>query len=349
MGLMMGFLGGVGKGVADVSKDYLANEFEAMKHERIAENASKIKMRDEETAYQREVARAPEKDARAVTSAKATARGQSEFATEDLGNVQARDASNSAAKLGIMENEQSRRQAIASADKTNALDWEKTNAKDVNKLARDKAMATHIVDPQYAAQANADGTVLMVDVRNPKNVVQLTNSDGKPFVSKNPEEMKAVTAGITAANEKLRAADTEYKVDVTAAKGILDEKEQKLRLEEAKASLAAAKALHERETAPYLAIINRKAGGDAAQEKPAAKAPVDPAQFDRTRPAPAEKIPGQPAAKFQGNTPAVTAKAKLAEDIYQLQRLIDSGQDPEGNTKRQVDIGIMRGQLEGMK
>lgn len=53
MGLMMGFLGGVGKGVADVSKSYLDNEFEAMKAERIAEATSRLRLSEEATIRQR--------------------------------------------------------------------------------------------------------------------------------------------------------------------------------------------------------------------------------------------------------------------------------------------------------
>ena len=73
MGLMMGFLGGVGKGVADVSKIYLDKEAEVDKAERIAEAASRIKMRDEETIRDRNKADAATERARIDTDATAIA------------------------------------------------------------------------------------------------------------------------------------------------------------------------------------------------------------------------------------------------------------------------------------
>ena len=70
MGLMMGFLGGVGKGVADVSKIYLDKEAEVDKAERIAEATSRLRLGEEQTIRDRNKADAVTERARIETDAR---------------------------------------------------------------------------------------------------------------------------------------------------------------------------------------------------------------------------------------------------------------------------------------
>ena len=87
------------------------------------------------------------------------------------------------------------------------------------KAARSIALAKHIVDPSYTAVANDDGTVLMVNSKNPRDTFELKDpATGEPVVRKDPEQLKAATvfnnslnAERTAANAELNAARAHYK------------------------------------------------------------------------------------------------------------------------------------------
>lgn len=79
---------------------------------------------------------------------------------------------------------------------------------------RQIAQAKHIVDPSYTAMAQSDGTVVMVNTRNPRDA-KLLEVNGTAVVRKDPEELKAATSVINMASANLRIAQAEHKAAVS--------------------------------------------------------------------------------------------------------------------------------------
>ena len=143
---LAGGVAAVGGTMEKIGLDGVRSAIEESRQARLLEMQSEIRLRDEQTGFDRKVARAPEENRMAAESATSRAEADLAFKEGSQGRTQAMAASDSAAKLGIEEGERERRQGLINANKTDALAWEKDNAGDVNALARDKARATHIDD-----------------------------------------------------------------------------------------------------------------------------------------------------------------------------------------------------------
>ena len=141
------------------------------------------------------------------------------------------------------------------------LQFQTDNQKQITSNERASALAKHIVDPAYTMVPNADGTVTMVNTRNPNaGAVTLKGEDGKPIIRKDPEELKAATAILNDANKTLSIAEAKFKADSMNP--------------EAQAEWKAAQQQHARDTAASRAVILGKAGADSSKE------PAQPRQIN---------------------------------------------------------------------
>ena len=251
MGLLGYALAGAAKGAADSATYMLKQQLEEEKLNRIAEYNSGLRMK--EMGAQREwaiedIGRKADAETEAL-SRNAKPRAEAQLKAEEA-VAPGRNALKAQEKLDVEFNpkvlEAERKKKID--DKQSDLDFVTSHLPQLAKNARALAQAGHIVDPSYTAIPNADGTVDMVDSRNPKNIVKLTGADGKPIIRKDPEELKAASTIINTANTNLKIAEAKFKAD-PMAKGAETEWQE-------------AQVEHRRVTAPALSILYGKAGVD---------------------------------------------------------------------------------------
>lgn len=135
------------------------------------------------------------------------------------------------------------------------------------KFARQQALAKHIVDPSYSLIPQADGTVVTFDSRSGKNAGVLKDTDGKPIIRKDPEEIKAATSIINMANTNLRIAQAEHKAAMADPAG--DDQSRAA----ANAAWKAAQEESKRLSMPAYAVLYGKSGAAKAETPPNAEAP----------------------------------------------------------------------------
>lgn len=160
---------------------------------------------------------------------------------------------------------------LAPLQRQEAIDTElaKVNAlatPEMLKKTKAIAEAKHIVDPSYQLMPQADGTVVAVNARNPKDTKVLMDADGKPLIRKDPEEMKAAVAVINMANTNLRIAEAAYKVDAASLEPGVKEK--------AAVAWQAAQREAKMLSAPAYAVLYAKAKIPGVAETPAAETPT---------------------------------------------------------------------------
>jgi hypothetical protein len=130
------------------------------------------------------------------------------------------------------------------------------------RATRSIAQAKHIVDPSYTAMVQDDGSVAMINTKNPRDVVAVKNTDGTPITRRDPEELKAATAVLNMVNTNLKIAQAEHKASIAD-------------IGASPADKAAANAAWERaqqeakeQRAPALAVIMGKAKAGPVSEAP---------------------------------------------------------------------------------
>lgn len=143
---LAGGLASMGGTAEKIGLDGVRSAIEESRAARLAEMSSEIKMRDEQTGFDRKVARAPEENRMAAEAATSRAESELSFKEGSQGRTQAMADADSEADLARKEKQQPRVSGLINAGKSNSLAWEQENAGTVNKLAKDKARATHIDD-----------------------------------------------------------------------------------------------------------------------------------------------------------------------------------------------------------
>jgi hypothetical protein len=201
-------------------------------------------------------------------------------------------------------------EALAPLQRQAAIDTEVAKVKALatpEMLAAVKSIeqAKHIVDPQYSLMPQADGTVVAVNARNPKDTKVLQDADGKPLVRKDPEEMKAAVAVINLSNTNLRIAEAAYKADSASLEPGVKEK--------ATIAWEAAQREAKMMTAPAYAVLYGKAKiPGVAPEAPAGKTGWDPATGEVWKNG--EKLTGKAKSAAEASSmihsPAAPAKPK---------------------------------------
>ena len=156
--------------------------------------------------------------------------------------------------------------------------FKKENAKDIAGIERVIAQAKHITDPSYQMVQQQDGSVLMVNSKNPKQSQLLTGADGKPVIRKDPEELKAASTILIRAGDELKVAKATYD---SSNKTPADEQEWKN-----------AQSSYERFANPAMNVLAGKSGFDANKQSPNSFEAMFPA---KNQASPATKE--QPAAK----------------------------------------------------
>lgn len=206
MSLMMGAIAGLGKGMSDVAEQnnknwaaqelaQLNSELDTQKALRIAEHGRALQEQTKDADFARIQNETPVRAKLAATAE--TIRG-----TE---------------KLNFEESTADRRRALAIGDKDSELEWQSDNAATINKLARAKALATHIVDPSYEKIVSDNGTVQMIDRHNP-NAPAITVKDinGAPISFKSESERARAQEAVAILNQAkvpYEAAAAAYKAN----------------------------------------------------------------------------------------------------------------------------------------
>ena len=124
------------------------------------------------------------------------------------------------------------------------------------------AQAKHIVDPNYTAIGNEDGTVTMVNTRNPQDAKQL-KVGGVPVVQRNSEGRQLATAALNYAAAEARTARQEHQTALSNAMG--DKDKERI----ANEAYQEAQERIQRIAAPALATLGAKMGIPAPAEKKA--------------------------------------------------------------------------------
>jgi len=213
---------------------------------------------------------------------------------------------------------------------TDELEFNKKNAKDIAGIERMIAQARHITDPSYQMVQQQDGSVLMVNSKNPKQSQLLIGADGKPVIHKNPEELKAANAILIRAGDELKVAKAIYD---SSNKTPADEQEWKN-----------AQSSYERFANPAMNVLAGKSGFDANKQNPNSLEAMFPA---KNQASPATK--GQPAAQPQARPLLSPAERKArasteasAEDIKQHEESVAAKKQLIAEEKSKRDEEIRR-------